>query len=224
MFEAPSPRRADFEAEPSRRAPVEDRKRLREDLEVTEEESHVRAEEGAAIDGKMDNPEERAAVKKALLDKLKAAENASARVEVFAHFTDAYGADALVGLFFPEVGDAAIGAGSLAYLLTEASRADVPYTDRAKMAWHQLVDFGIGAIPVVGDVFDFFHGANTKSSEYFKKRQAELVQEALEAGIPREEIEKILGKNAPALKLVKTVGDVVAKEMGLPKKPGRKAA
>ncbi len=86
------------------------------------------------------------------------------------------------------------------------------------MAWHHLVDFGIGAIPVVGDVFDFFHGANKRSAVEFKKRQAELVQEALEAGIPREEIEKIVGKNAPALKLIKTAGDALAKGAGLPRK------
>ena len=71
-----------------------------------------------------------------------------------------FGLDALIGLI-PGVGDLATGAISLGFVLA-AMRQGAPFSLILRMCWNILVDLILGAIPIVGDVFDVAHKANTK--------------------------------------------------------------
>ncbi|MFT7183715.1 MAG: hypothetical protein ACI9QC_000034 [Oceanicoccus sp.] len=124
--------------------------------------------------------------------RLEGARNAEARVKVIATILDTYGADALLGFFFPEIGDAAVSASVFAYLFGESVMAGIPATDIAKMAWYQLVDFAIGSVPIIGDIGDHFYKANNYSATLFTEHRDRLVAEAVEAGIPQSEIEHLL--------------------------------
>lgn len=68
------------------------------------------------------------------------------------------GFDAAIGLI-PGVGDA-IGALLSSWVLVSALRHRVSMRIVSRMLVNVLVDLGIGAIPVIGDVFDFFWKEN----------------------------------------------------------------
>ncbi len=77
------------------------------------------------------------------------------------------GLDGLIGLV-PGIGDAATGALSL-YLVAEAWRLGVPVTTILRMLGNVGVDTVIGAIPLVGDLFDFAYKANRRNVELLRK-------------------------------------------------------
>lgn len=68
------------------------------------------------------------------------------------------GLDAGLGLI-PGVGDA-IGAALSAWILVGAIRHRVPAGKIARMAVNVLIDLGVGSIPIIGDIFDFFFQEN----------------------------------------------------------------
>ena len=72
-----------------------------------------------------------------------------------------FGGDSVLGLI-PGVGDAA---GSLVgiYILNEARRLGVPKHKLVKMAGNLGVDFAVGAVPLLGDVFDVFYKAHRRN-------------------------------------------------------------
>lgn len=72
-----------------------------------------------------------------------------------------FGIDSLIGLI-PGGGDAAGMLVSL-YLIARARRLGLPKRALAKMVGNMLVDAGVGAVPVVGDAFDFFFKANSRN-------------------------------------------------------------
>lgn len=72
------------------------------------------------------------------------------------------GWDAIVGLI-PGAGDFLVAA-PLLYFLYVAHRRGLPRSVMARMAWNQLVDFAIGSIPLVGDLFDVAHRSNAKNA------------------------------------------------------------
>ena len=72
-----------------------------------------------------------------------------------------FGLDGLLGLI-PGVGDAATGAVSL-YLAAEAWRLGMPITKILRMGVNVGIDTALGAIPLVGDLFDFAWKANQKN-------------------------------------------------------------
>lgn len=72
------------------------------------------------------------------------------------------GVDGLVGLL-PGIGDLATTGVSL-YILAQAARAGVPRRGLARMGLNLAVDAGIGAIPVLGDLFDFGFKANLRNA------------------------------------------------------------
>ncbi len=89
-----------------------------------------------------------------------------------------FGLDALIGLI-PGVGDLATGAISGAFVLA-AMRQGAPIGLIMRMCWNILVDLVLGAIPLVGDLFDLAHKANTKNLPLLKEwraRQKASVQE-----------------------------------------------
>jgi len=71
------------------------------------------------------------------------------------------GIDGLIGLI-PIVGDAA-SAGLSLYLIAEARRFGLPKPVQIRMLGNMLVDAGLGAIPIVGDLFDFGFKANRRN-------------------------------------------------------------
>jgi hypothetical protein len=83
------------------------------------------------------------------------------------------GADSILGLI-PGIGDTLTAAIS-GYIYTFAKKAGVPGHIRAKMIWNIFIDWLIGSIPLVGDLFDIGWKANTKNvkiiTEYYQKQK-----------------------------------------------------
>jgi hypothetical protein len=73
------------------------------------------------------------------------------------------GADAVLGLV-PGVGDILTGAIG-AYLIYEAQRLGVPRSAIVRMIANIAVDTTIGAIPLFGDIWDFFFRANDRNMQ-----------------------------------------------------------
>ena len=76
--------------------------------------------------------------------------------------TQRIGLDGLLGLI-PGVGDAA-GALLSTYILYEAIRLGAPKTVLLRMVANIGIDTVVGAIPVVGDIFDIVWKANKKNA------------------------------------------------------------
>jgi Domain of unknown function (DUF4112) len=74
-----------------------------------------------------------------------------------------FGADSVVGLV-PGVGDLFTMGISL-YMLAEAHRLGAPKPLLLKMAGNIAIDTGLGAVPLVGDVFDLFFKSNSKNAK-----------------------------------------------------------
>ena len=109
-----------------------------------------------------------------------AAEAAPAEVEAFRRLADLLdtrfrvpglglhvGLDGLIGLI-PGVGDAVTGGLGL-FALATAHRLKLPFTARAKMVWNIGVDMVLGAVPLVGDLFDFAFHAHAKNYRIIAK-------------------------------------------------------
>ncbi|HJX87522.1 MAG TPA: DUF4112 domain-containing protein [Gemmatimonadales bacterium] len=71
------------------------------------------------------------------------------------------GLDALLGLI-PGAGDLAGGAFSL-YILLEAARMEVPRPLLARMGTNLVIDVVVGAVPLLGDLFDAGFKANLRN-------------------------------------------------------------
>ncbi len=85
------------------------------------------------------------------------------------------GVDGLIGLV-PVVGDLA-AAGVSFYIVAQAARAGAPISVIARMVLNVALDAMIGAIPALGDMFDFAFKANL--------RNAKLMDAYLERSAPR---------------------------------------
>lgn len=85
------------------------------------------------------------------------------------------GVDGLIGLV-PVVGDFA-AAGVSFYIVAQAARAGVPASALARMVLNVALDAVVGAIPVLGDVFDVAFKANL--------RNARLMDACLDRSPPR---------------------------------------
>ena len=72
-----------------------------------------------------------------------------------------FGADAIVGLV-PGIGDA-VTTGLSAYIVYEAHRLGVPRPLLARMVANVAADGLLGAVPIVGDVFDVMWKANRRN-------------------------------------------------------------
>lgn len=79
------------------------------------------------------------------------------------------GLDGIIGLV-PGIGDA-VGLAAASWILLRARRFDVPRSVMTRMLANVLFDAALGAVPVVGDLFDFGFKAN--------RRNVLLVQEYL---------------------------------------------
>ena len=79
----------------------------------------------------------------------------------------AVGLDALAGLV-PVVGDV-ITAAMGAYIVWEASNLGMPKWKLWRMAGNVVFDSAVGAIPVVGDVFDVLFRSNTRNLKIVRR-------------------------------------------------------
>lgn len=133
---------------------------------------------------------------KKILEQLKTAKNSEERVKLFAKVADDIGLDPLISLI-PELGDAGSSIVSGLYLLFEAKKAGLGTFAYLKIIGLQVADFAVGAIPIVGDVADYFFKANKWSAKSFEAQTEELVVKARKAGVPEEKIAQL---NASASK------------------------
>jgi hypothetical protein len=78
-----------------------------------------------------------------------------------------FGLDAVVGLI-PGVGDLASAAIGV-WVIAEAARFKLPPVVLARMVVNTVVDFVIGAIPILGDAFDFVFKSNSRNLELFRR-------------------------------------------------------
>jgi hypothetical protein len=88
-----------------------------------------------------------------------------------------FGADAIVGLI-PIAGDVVMLAAGLTALFT-ALRLRLPLHVALRVLLNLLMDTGLGAVPVVGDIFDVFfrsHSRNFRLLERHLVRRAEKQQ------------------------------------------------
>lgn len=81
--------------------------------------------------------------------------------------------EAIAGLL-PVVGDV-VAASAALYIVAEAHMAGVPWKEISKMLVKIATDTGLGAIPVVGDIFDFFYKSNFKNVEIFRRYVNEYI-------------------------------------------------
>jgi Domain of unknown function (DUF4112) len=72
-----------------------------------------------------------------------------------------FGLDPLIGLI-PGLGDLVGGAAS-AYIILEAARAGAPASVLLRMTMNVGMDTLVGALPIVGDVFDFAWKSNARN-------------------------------------------------------------
>lgn len=81
---------------------------------------------------------------------------------------DAY-IDPIVGFLLPGVGDAATGLLGFS-LVVIAWRRKLPSVTIARMLLNLALDAGLGAIPLLGDIFDFYFRANTRNLALLEAR------------------------------------------------------
>ena len=77
------------------------------------------------------------------------------------------GLDPVIGLI-PVVGDA-VSAVMGMWVIGEAARFGVPRLVLGRMAVNLVVDLAIGAIPLLGDIFDFAFRSNSANLELFRR-------------------------------------------------------
>ncbi len=72
-----------------------------------------------------------------------------------------FGLDSVLGLI-PGAGDA-VNLGVSLYTLNLARKLGAPNSLLLRMAANAGVDFGLGSVPILGDIFDLFFKSNTRN-------------------------------------------------------------
>lgn len=92
-----------------------------------------------------------------------------------------FGLDPILGLV-PVVGDL-VGAVVGFWIVLEAAAFGLPRIVLARMIVNVLLDMGLGALPIVGDAFDFFSKSNARNLALFRRHamdpEASTVEHAL---------------------------------------------
>lgn len=91
-----------------------------------------------------------------------------------------FGLDGIIGLV-PGLGDLATLAPS-AYLLVQANRLGASKATMLRMASNTGIDFAIGAVPLLGDIFDVGFKANNRNAALLR---ADLENRTAQASPPR---------------------------------------
>ena len=92
-----------------------------------------------------------------------------------------FGLDALVGLI-PGFGDTATSLVSF-YILANAVRYGVPKVTLLRMGMNLGIDYLVGTLPFVGDLFDAWWKSNQRNLELLNKRATVSAEEAREGKI-----------------------------------------
>ena len=92
-----------------------------------------------------------------------------------------FGLDALIGLI-PGLGDTTSSLVSF-YILVAAVRQRVPKITLLRMALNIAIDYGVGLLPVVGDLADAWWKSNHMNVELLRKRATVSGEEARSAGM-----------------------------------------
>jgi len=92
-----------------------------------------------------------------------------------------FGLDALVGLI-PGFGDTASSLASF-YILASAVRYGVPKVTLLRMGLNIGIDYVVGSLPLVGDLFDAWWKSNQRNVDLLSKRATVSVTEAREGKI-----------------------------------------
>ena len=87
-----------------------------------------------------------------------------------------FGLDALIGLI-PGFGDTASSLVSF-YILVNAVRYRVPKITLLRMGLIYGIDYAVGSLPVVGDLFDAWWKANQRNLDLLRKRATVSAEEA----------------------------------------------
>ena len=78
------------------------------------------------------------------------------------------GLDGLVGLI-PGIGDA-IGATAATYIVIRAAQMGASTTTLIRMMWNIVLETLVGAVPILGDLFDFAWKANNRNIRLLEKQ------------------------------------------------------
>ena len=92
-----------------------------------------------------------------------------------------FGLDALIGLI-PGVGDTATTLVSF-YVLVAGVRYRVPKVTLLRMGLNIAIDYALGSVPLVGDVFDMFWKSNQMNVELLRKRATVSAEDAREGRV-----------------------------------------
>jgi hypothetical protein len=87
-----------------------------------------------------------------------------------------FGLDALIGLI-PGFGDTASSLVSF-YILVNAVRYRVPKITLLRMGLIYAIDYAVGSLPVVGDLFDAWWKSNQRNLDLLRKRATVSAEEA----------------------------------------------
>jgi Domain of unknown function (DUF4112) len=87
------------------------------------------------------------------------------------------GLDGLIGLI-PGVGDVSTAVLS-AWIIFQASRHNIPKAILLRMVGNMIIDFGLGSIPLVGDIFDVGWKANRRNMRLLRRyaKKEEVVRD-----------------------------------------------
>ena len=87
------------------------------------------------------------------------------------------GLDPILGFFFPVVGDTATSLASL-YILAAGVRYRVPKITLLRMGLNIAIDYALGSLPVVGDLFDAWWKSNQRNTDLLRRRATVSAEEA----------------------------------------------
>jgi hypothetical protein len=90
-----------------------------------------------------------------------------------------FGFDALIGLI-PGLGDTLTSFASL-YILGVAAKMGVPRVTIARMGLNLGIDYVIGSLPLVGDVFDVWWKSNVRNVDLVRRHLSIVQEEARQA-------------------------------------------
>jgi hypothetical protein len=93
-----------------------------------------------------------------------------ARLRRFAYWLDVIGLDPILGLI-PGAGDAA-GAVLAGWILVEAIRLGASRATVIRIAGNVAIDAAVGAVPLLGDIFDFAWKANLRNVALLERHLA----------------------------------------------------
>lgn len=93
------------------------------------------------------------------------------------------GLDALLGIF-PVGGDVLTGVVQIGVVLVALMHYHVPRHVAVRMMFNVLLDIGVGAIPILGDLFDMAFKANTRNLALLEKYHPKTIDVTPGAPVP----------------------------------------